>query len=193
MKIIKVEKTVFKTLKFPELRHKNTWIAGGAIRDIIAGENFNDIDVYACNEEAFQIFHENLINCKVLFNNNIVKTFDFYGQKLQLIKRYFPNPEECLMAFDYTICQFAYDGEFIYFNPESLLHLGRKALVVNNLQKGFEVDSLRRLLKYVKRGYTICNGGLMDLVTAFSKMSESDIKQQTEFYPDGSVKIQRWD
>jgi hypothetical protein len=47
--------------------------------------------------------------------------------------------------------------------------------------------------KYVKKGFTACNGTIMDLISGVREATDEDIKDNFEFYPDGSTRILRYD
>lgn len=84
--------------------------------------------------------------------------------KIQLIHIvYYETLESVLESFDFTICQFGYDGTRYVVGPWSLSDLATKSLVPHKLT--FGVSSLRRVLKYTNQGYTICAGGLGELLT----------------------------
>lgn len=182
-------------IPLPDWKFDGTWVAGGAVRDSILKEKISDIDVFGKTPEALERFiDDNLAGCKIIFNSKLLKTFvDKDGNKVQVIFRTYKSPEECLESFDYTICQFAYTGDQILCNPESLIHAHRKRLVINKIVARFSIDSLRRLQKYVKKGYTICNGGLADLARAIQSLNEKEIEEQIAYYPNGTERIIRFD
>ena len=116
------------------------------------------------------------------------------------------DPSTILDSFDYTICQFALgeiqdddlfeekeSGQFVYCNPESLIHLFEKRLVIHKLNPQFVANSLERMQKYIKKGYIACNGTIQSLVEGIRAASDEEIKDNFQFYPDGSRKIVRYD
>jgi hypothetical protein len=66
-------------------------------------------------------------------------------------------------------------------------------LVVGTIHKEFVVDSLRRLQKYIQRGYSICDGGLKQIVDVIRGLNEEEVKKQFEFYSSGKVRVNRFD
>lgn len=170
------------------------WMAGGAIRDSLLGVIPSDIDIFGTSKEQLDDFiKNNLTSAKKIYEDNYVKSFIFGEWKVQVIYRFFKNIDETLDSFDFTICQFAYNGESILCNPESLIHLFSKKLVVHKLNPKFCVDSLRRMQKYIKKGYSICGGGINDFVNTIRAADKEEIKQQLDYYPDGKVRIARFD
>ncbi|MDA3856233.1 MAG: hypothetical protein PF569_08300, partial [Candidatus Woesearchaeota archaeon] len=134
----------------------------------------------------------NLSGIKPIYDKEDLKTFIKAEQKIQLIyKENNVDKNSCMDAFDFTICQFAYDGKEITCNPESILHLKEKKLVMHKIP--FPYDTLRRLQKYIKKGYTICNGGLKEIGDAIRKMDQKEYDEQIQFYPDKSARIIRYD
>lgn len=173
------------------------FIAGGAIRDSIIGEKYDDIDLFGDKgllEEQFKKLKDD--NWELVYDTQDLKTFKKEGIKVQIISRNDTRYiESCLNEFDFTVCQFAYspDTEKLFCNPDSIIHLYEKKLVLNPNGIPYPFDTLRRMQKYIKKGYTICNGGLAELGKYIREMSDEDLSSQVQFYPDKSVRIQRWD
>jgi hypothetical protein len=83
--------------------------------------------------------------------------------KLQAINfRYFDTPEAVIDSFDFTICQFAFDGTNIYMGDWSLYDAAKKRLVPHRVT--FGVSTIRRIIKYCNQGYTVCAGGLATIL-----------------------------
>jgi hypothetical protein len=177
-----------------QFKFDGTWIAGGYIRDLIVGDKYNDIDIFGRNKESLDKFKDdNLANCKCLYDTPELKTYDYQGTKVQLIYRFYPDIEACLESFDFTICQFAYDGQ-LRCNAEAIVHLFNKQLIIHKLNGLYLLDSMRRMQKYIQRGYTICNDGLMQIITAARSASAEDIKKSFDYYPiTNTIRIRRWD
>ena len=133
-------------------RHSG-FIAGGAIRRIITGEDLEkgDIDFFFRTPEDLEKYKQLLLtwkNVKFISSKDHVETFELtYGGKMspvtfghvevkieiQLIKiGYYPTAEDLLNSFDYTIAQFAIapSQEIFYHGDFSLYDLGRKRIAV---------------------------------------------------------------
>lgn len=173
------------------------FIAGGAIRDSILGIPYDDIDVFGPEESLKK--QQKILESrgyKIVYDTEKLATLKKDKIKIQLISRKDTETiESCLNQFDFTICQFAYDptDNELYCNPDGLIHLFEKRLVLNTEGFPFPLDTMRRLQKYIQKGYTICNGGIKELADAIRGMSDEDLKEQVEFYPDKSLRIMRWD
>ncbi len=173
----------------------NSWVAGGAIRRWFVGDKqCSDIDMFFTDELQLQIYASGQMkDWNVLYDNNNAITYIKDKTVIQLIKKYYMDAESCINSFDYTICQFAYNGKKIYATTEAIITSLRKHLAVNNIQKGYELDSLRRAFKYFEQGYKPCMGTLRDLVSAFRAVTEDDMKKQVEMSPGGGIRHIRWD
>lgn len=76
--------------------------------------------------------------------------------KVQLVKKhFFENAAQLIDFFDFTICQFATDGDQLLCGDYALWDLGRKRLVVHKIT--YPVSSMRRMIKYTKQGFYVCN------------------------------------
>lgn len=98
---------------------------------------------------------------------------------IQAIKfRFYASAAELIDSFDYTITQFAYDGETLTTTPMALWDLGRKKLAVHKIT--YPVATMRRMLKYTSQGFTACAGCMQQILrdTAASPeaMAELDIE-----------------
>lgn len=173
--------------KFPEFSHKDTWIAGGAIRSSILNKKPNDIDVFGKSEEAVDNFiEENLSNGKKVYDSGMIRTYKIQRDeewKVQVMSRFYDSIQDCLDSFDFTICQFAKNNDLTFANPDGIIHTFRKKLVINNIQEDFAVDTLRRIQKYVKKGFEICDGGLLQIANSIREMDEESFEQNSEYYP----------
>ena len=69
---------------------------------------------------------------------------------------YRENANALLDSFDFTICQLLSDGQKVLAGNSTLYDISKKKLVVNTIT--FPVASMKRIVKYGRRGYDICNG-----------------------------------
>lgn len=158
---------------------KGVWIAGGAVRRTISNmELETDVDFFFEDEEAFKLFLSSLraskefrITSEKENELNVQLNIEYREDNvtkpaiLQLIRvRYYGSPQEVIDSFDFTICQFAFDGEDIYCGDYSMWDLGRKRLVLHKLT--FPVATMRRLIKYTQQGFYACAGCLTAVLKA---------------------------
>jgi hypothetical protein len=169
---------IWNNLVIPaRLLNATVWIAGGAVRRTISKEKLNsDIDLFFNSLESVNKFRESIKDLIVSSKENqhniqIKLLLDKKEYLFQLITiRYYNGPEEVINSFDYTICQFVYDGEKIYCGDYALWDLGRKRLVVNQIT--YPIASLRRLLKYAEQGFFACDGCLNELLLSVADNPE---------------------
>src|SRR5690554_2647538 len=177
----------------PELNLENVFIAGGALRSSLIDERYSDIDIFSTENKYLDEFMETLTDWELVYDAEKLKTLRKGNDKIQLIFREYESIESCLDTFDFTICQFAMNNEGLFCNPESLIHLFRKRLVVHKINPEWAYDTLRRLQKYIKAGFTICDGGLADIVSAIREATDEQIENGLSIYPDGTKRIIRFD
>lgn len=186
-----------KALKrVPELAEAGPWIAGGAVRNTLTGNSLDsDWDFFFADEAQSEKFEDGLseMGAKLLSKTDMNSTYVLPSDipegtegdgvylpemKIQVIKfKYYKSAEEVIDSFDFTLCQFAYDGQSITVSPFALWDVSRKKLVPAQLS--FAASSLRRMIKYARKGYTICDGGLADMleqVVANPEIIHAEIK-----------------
>jgi hypothetical protein len=166
----------------------NVVIAGGAIRDSLFGDEFSDIDVFGLTKEDLDLFVKlNLTKghgYKLVYFNDNLRTYRKGKIKVQIIYREYEKLTDIIDLFDFTVCQFMYDGEKVICNPSALLDVYHKRIVINHLEPLFVFDSLRRVQKYIKKGYTICNGGIKDILDKCRGLTQEEYDANVEFYPN---------
>lgn len=169
----------------------NVWIAGGAIRQWFCGEPKSDIDVFGVNEESLQRFiTTKLTGAKKLTEQNHLSSFSYQGQLVQVIKyNYYNSINELFDSFDFSLCQFAWDGNDVYSTQNAIISVLRKHLRVHKIDKKHASDSLRRAFKYQEKGYKPCHGTILDLSLSFLNLTETEIKEQVTISPSGGTRI----
>ena len=161
----------------PKPSKDRMWIAGGAIRRAISNQPIDtDVDYFFKRRSKpfdFPEWFESINHeCKIVRETDTNTTYEvrYDGTKtikVQAIKiNFYDSPKDLLDSFDFTICQFAYDGEDLYCGDYSLHDLGRKRLVINNIS--YPVASLRRLIKYTQQGYYACQGTMTRFLETIS-------------------------
>lgn len=173
------------------------WIAGGAIRRWFTGnEKLSDIDLFFQTEEAFNAY------LLILINNGYVQSAEHKNAvtltkdkvKVQCIRiKYYPNVDALLDSFDFTLCQFAWDGKNVFTTAQSMVSVLRNHLGVHNITKEYAVDSLRRAFKYAKKGFYPCNGSIMQIANSLRELTVEEIRNAIEISPGGGSRIIRID
>jgi len=173
------------------------WIAGGAIRRWFAGtEELSDVDVFFPSQEVFDAY------VQTLTGNGFSKTYvsqnaDTYSNGKHLVQcikvNFFKDVNELFDSFDFTLCQFAWDGNKIYSTTEAIISVLRKHLGVHKIKEEFAVDSLRRAFKYCSKGYKPCSGTIIDLANSMIGLTKEKVATAVEISPAGGKRIIRID
>lgn len=172
----------------PPLQCNKVWLAGGALRRTITGKPLDsDFDIFFAGYDHYVSYKDLLakFDGKLHKESENADTYhiEVDGKKrtIQLIKVIYPqHVADLLDAFDFTICQLAYDGIELATGEYTLWDIGRKRLAVHKITR--HVSSLRRLLKYTKEGYYACQGCLTEVLLAANAATPGQIKEV--FYVD---------
>lgn len=167
------ETTLAKILAgLPALGFSGPWIAGGALRRTVCRqEPDSDFDFFFRDADQLSAFRAESETRGIKFSretdHHIEMDGDIAGmhRKIQLIRfAYYENAAAVIDSFDFTICQFVFDGTTLTCGDHSLWDLGRKRLAVNRIT--FPLSTMRRVLKYAKQGFNACPGALTTILTA---------------------------
>lgn len=167
----------FSTLILDKI-NVDCWVAGGALRDyFIDGDcrNSKDIDIFFKNnkdlKQALDQFNKSITP---VFSNDCVTNFKIKGYTIQFIGAYFfKNPQETINKFDFTACSAAVDKKTIYFAESFFEDINKKSLIIQRLP--YPCATLKRLQRYVKKGFTIDGASLHQLAIAINEMDPDDI------------------
>ena len=154
--------------RLPPLSSSGPWVAGGSVRRLVMDlPQDSDYDIFFANADQLNNFKLDLESrgAKKVSENEFNTTYRLPAAdklpelKIQLIHVSYNNSmESTIEKFDFSLCQCAFDGTVLTFGEYTLFDLGRKKLVPGNIT--FGTSSLRRMIKYIKQGYSICGGGL---------------------------------
>lgn len=157
---------VTKLDELPGFGSSGPWLCGGSVRRFISGEALDtDFDIFFYNEDQKDKFARALT--RKGFKKGTSNKFNTVYTKDEMIVQlihinYYTSVQDVLRSFDFSLCQFGYDGASIYAADWSLWDLGRRRLVPEKISYG--VSSLRRILKYARQGFTICAGGFATIL-----------------------------
>ncbi len=177
-------KSIYEALPAKEI----CWIAGGAMRSHLLGERVKDYDIFSKTPEL--IVSEFLKDES--YSKGIENDFfaNFYKEKkcFQIIKKYaFGSQKETIENFDFTIICASFGKEGFVFDERFFIDNAQKRLVVKSLPK--PLSTMKRAIKYSKRGYTMCPVGLGKIVRAINELEidwKNPDQNQIDFYPDGA-------
>lgn len=157
------------------------WLVGGALRrSILNKEIDSDLDIVFSSVEQRDKFHVELTSLGFIPTERGTNTdwthTDIKNVKVQSIYlRYYNNAEEILDSFDFTICQFAFDGSFLYCGEFALFDLANKRLVPHRIT--YPSASLRRIIKYVNQGFYMCSGSATEFLRQVLRNPSSVLDQ----------------
>lgn len=158
--------------RLPSIAPSGPWVAGGSVRRLFARTAMDsDFDFFFANADQVSVFAlaieatGALLKSKNDKNSTWIVPASEAGPEMRVQAvtiAYFESMQKVIESFDFTICQFAYDGSQFEVGEFSLWDVARKRIVPARIT--FGVSSLRRLLKYGRQGYTICGGALADIM-----------------------------
>lgn len=140
-------------------------MAGGAFSSILSDRPIKDIDIFTNMPDKLIDYLDN-IGLKVNKEDDYTKDYIFPVNErgtindyiIQIIKKYIVHsPEECTKNFDFTIVKGFYDGKDLYFDGNFFKHNERKILSFGDGDQPIfnPTSTLKRVIKYVERGYKI--------------------------------------
>ena len=157
------------------------WIAGGSLRDYFMGVTIKtDYDIFFPNEKEYD-------KCKKFFEikEAVVKWESDNGMKVvynkitfDLVKKFFPTPQDTINAFDFTVSMFACDGEKVYYGESSFIDLSKRQLMINKIT--YPASTMSRAFRYYKKGFWMCQGEMKKVVEAIQEMPKVVISETSE-------------
>ena len=145
------------------LKIEGCWIAGGYMRNYIAGDavdNRIDVDLFFSEQDtadrAKEIFldagYEVIFQCPEDLLTSLLHKKS--GWKVQIIKiKYFGSLEEVLDSFDFTASQVGLDFsvDMVVAGELTIQNIEDRILVLNRLS--YPASTIKRIYKYIKAGY----------------------------------------
>lgn len=148
-----------------ELRNliKNkTFIAGGAIRDLLNDRIPKDYDIYFVDKESAEKFEK---LAWASFHRTSIGNFNHPTTKAQFITIVYGPPDEVVQEFDFTINTNYFCGDHLQINNKS------KDLFICDKVK-YPFNALLRLSKFQEMGYKISQEEMIKLGIKITKMKE---------------------
>lgn len=174
--------------RLPSIASSGPWVAGGSVRRLIVGlPQDSDFDFFFACQEQFDAFCADMEGrgAKRATENDYNITFllpkDEAGPelKVQAIRLSFEiTLSATIAAFDFSLCKFGFDGDKLHCGQWSLFDLASKRLVPDRISYG--TSTLRRIIKYTRQGYTICAGGLANILQQVAD-NPSIIQSEVEY------------
>lgn len=149
--------------------HNKLFLAGGFVRATVAGEEPSDIDLFGVDAESLTAIANDLYGRRdgstLHTSENAITLLTPNRLPVQFITRWvFPHAKELVPSFDFTVCQSAIwrggpncnDAWLSLCSPRFYVDLAGKRLHYTSPVRDEEAGgSMLRVIKYVKRGYTI--------------------------------------
>jgi hypothetical protein len=167
---VKQDSELFRILrKLPKPDVNGPWIAGGSLWKSIEGMPLNcDLDFFFASPQQQEVYLR--IMRSIPYVNHVVSekkndyntTFGFHVYDngynktipIQYVSfRYASSLEEILNGFDFTVCQFGWDGRTFFAGDNSLQHLSERKIVFNNVHNS--LATAIHLRKYLEKGFVI--------------------------------------
>lgn len=156
----------------PPIAKDGPWIGGGALRRVLIGQGLeSDFDFFFRDADQLSAFTEGLERLGLAKVKETPHHVQYRGYLAAITRQvdiqcirfmYYADAASVVDSFDFTICQFAFDGETLTTGEFSLWDLGRKRLAVHKIT--YPVSTLRRVLKYTRQGFTACGGCLATIL-----------------------------
>lgn len=151
-------------------KFKGAYIAGGAIRSVFTNSEISDLDIYFKNKEAFIEAVVGAFDCRMWCVSVSKRAVTFaYGTTIVqfMYFDFFPEAKNIFENFDFTVCMAAIDldTEEFFLHDDFLKHNSQRFLRFNPKTR-FPIASAIRVMKYLKKGYTIGNGEFLKVILA---------------------------
>lgn len=166
--------------QLPAVGPSGPWLAGGALRRSLIGQGLDsDFDFFFRDADQLTAFTADLEALGLLKVRETEHHVQYKGYiaavtrqvDIQCIRfKYYTDARDVIDSFDFTICQFAYDGENLECGEFSLWDLGRKRLAIHRIT--YPVATLRRVLKYTSQGFSACAGCLATILRETAQSPE---------------------
>lgn len=150
--------------------HRKLFVGGGFIRATIAGEEPSDIDLFGIDAKGLDALAETLKmrrggETKIHRTKNAITVLTPNRLPIQFITRWtFDNADDLVASFDFTVCQAAIYREGNQSNAKWCSRIGdgfyvdlagRRLVYTAPMREEEAGGSLLRVIKYVRRGYSI--------------------------------------
>ena len=163
-------------------------LAGGALRTLVdCSEEIQDYDLFFLDQSKIEATKKYLVSkgYKNIFTCPKGELFTYYNEpgdiKVQLInKRNYLDCNDLINSFDITACCCAYDGNTFYKHDRFVFYVLNKRLNINVVE--YPVASMKRIAKYINKGYVLTNEAAEKFVMLSNQMKLTE--DNLAFYID---------
>ena len=196
-RVVRFLPSKIKSIMEQEFWRGKIFIAGGFIRDLVAGDKINDIDLFVNNKAEAELLLSVLQGDKKVISTENAFTI-CERLPIQIIHRWtFQKPEEVLLSFDFSVCSAA-----IYYSDngwEGICHerfykdvASKRLIYLVPDREEAPGGSMIRILKFYKRGYNIPLNNLSKVVARMMKDAEDcykhdDVEDSLKMYIDKAL------
>lgn len=164
-----------------------TYVAGGAIVSLVLGQVPNDYDVFISDERSAEVLRTGIKHTAITTNSKLapwIKAITANGitiklpsdKVIQIVTRFYGPPSRVFETFDFTHCRcyYKYSNEDLSYDRNLILS---KKLIYDGVDK-FPVNSIKRMIRFVRRGYDIDNESILTLVENIATLDWDNEKQR---------------
>jgi len=179
------------------MKHDQLYLAGGAIRAIISGEEISDWDMFGPDATKLKILAQSLTGtrspgCRLWSTKYAYTVLSNNRKPVQFIKRWlYSDPSHLVRDFDFSICSAAIwwekDQWHTKCHPAFYPDLAARRLRYLNPSRDEDAGgSLLRVTKFLKRGYSIAPEDLAKVMARITiRMRDTDLLAT----PGGHIKV----
>lgn len=145
--------------------NRRVWLAGGALLRAATGEpQTGDLDFWCIDDEAEDEARKVLLAHQAVWSgaSHCAEKFWLKGTELQLCKRRYESPEDCIHGFDLSVCKLAWDGQMLHTGALTEHDIESRTLRVHCVNP----TTAKRIDKYVDRGFRITIDTVRSALTA---------------------------
>lgn len=165
------------------VKKTKSWLAGGAALALYSGEtsDIKDWDVFLTSYQHLLSVREELFKIDFVetsrtdWSVNLEKS----GVIVQLVtKNYYNTIKQIFEKFDFTICCFAIDGEYVYFSNQAKEDLDKREF--NFIYTENILSCIKRIARYGAKGFVPSNQFVQDISPLFKNVSKKQISLQSK-------------
>lgn len=173
-----MKNTLFNLQQLHNLIKAYGFIAGGACRASLNNEEIKDFDIFCFSKESYEPLKAILAD---MYGDKRENELVYQVANIQLIKpresafvKTYGQPIEVISKFDFTVARsYTLDGKtFQWIDEEFEQDLISKNLRIKNIV--CPISTLKRVIKYCKRGYFIKTRSIIQLFSHFKDMKVED-------------------
>lgn len=157
---------------------RGTYIAGGAVVNTLLDIPVVDYDFFVRDEATRDLIltlfsTSGDLGCEVRAKTQNGITLKLpTGEIIQIVTRFLGPPSRIFKSFDFEHCKAYFD--YKDYSARYNVELIKKKLLVYTGEDDYPLNTLKRLVKFIRRGWTIENESIMNLALKLSKTNLTD-------------------